>query len=218
MKQETQPIKTKAQIIELYDLIHSEFRGSEYALFDILSLDNNFNIYQLRNETGLISNLFLTHERFTDISLKQKDVICLFSIVTTEKYRQKGYAKTLITQAVNAYVKSHKLKNPLIALHLDPLDRAMNVNYALYYKFGFEKASLSKYGPSSFRMRLDEIDQLQNVRDAMRDLESSKEEGDKFCMFVEYENFMKCRNVDMSFMCEEGEELRRKLLSLSIKD
>lgn len=212
MLKESQPIKLIDQIHSFQKEIQSEFRNKSEPYFSTFQNVNNQNIYQLRTKTDLVSTLYLVHEIFADEQNKKRDVICLYTVVTTAPYRNLGHASSLIKRSVHDFVALKKIKNPIIALHLDPKDAMMNFNYALYYKIGFETGSVCVNGPTSFKTKLDSIYKFKNVREAAKDVANTNSKGGYFAMFVEYENFMKMRKVNMEELIKEGEVLRKELI------
>lgn len=212
MPVETQPIKLIVHADEFVTKINKEFNNYEHDYTKVLEGINIHDIFQLRTRRELVSSLNIAHEVFSDEENRKRHVVVIYSVVTTKKFRGLGYAPKLINDAVRKYVADKRLKNPIVALHLNPNDAMMNVNYALYYKLGFDKGTLCRSGPTSFKTRLAEIKDMKDVRNAMQSVESSREPGHFFAMFVDYGNFMKVRNVDMKCLIDEGEVLRKKLL------
>lgn len=200
----TQPIKMLAQTKDLIT-ISKEF-NTQRPLHD--HMNQSFDIYQLRTRTSLVSSLYLDEATFHKKG-KKCTYIIFYSIYTNPEFRQQGYAYKLINDAVEHYTKSKNITKYKLALHLNPNDAMMNINYAFYYSIGFDRGKVCENGPTSYQFFLDEVERMDDARKAVK---SAKNE--KYGLFAMFCDKIGKRGIsDFGALMSEGEVLRNYLNS-----
>lgn len=227
---EVQALKLYEQIECIIKSLDDEFNtaGSDPEMrFTFLQ---GCSIFNLKEGTELVANAFLFKKIYYTIKkdsgkmvvkesdLKKQNCIEIYSLLVTEKYRGKGIVGPFLSTIINRMAKRFKLdKETLIGLHLNPDDRMMYFSFALYIKYGFEKASICRRGPSDFQFLLEKISTLRHPIEVARSTINKEEinaQENLFAMYTKIKNFRRSNSkVDMKELTNLGRRLKEALLS-----
>lgn len=211
MPNETQPIKHSLLYPEPIRMYH-EFTRSDVSNEDIFEASYNDYICQFRTREELISSVYIYHVVFSGENNTKRDAIALLDIYTADKYRRKGFATDMVKRAVDEFVKTKGLENPLIIAYTKPELVTFTSGYVFFHKLGFRKCGLSNDGVVSYFTKLTQIEHLKEAHDLMNSLDSITEEYDSVVFFVDYDKFAKSEDVDVESLIEEGNLFKEKFL------
>ncbi|TBU15080.1 putative acetyl-transferase [Hamiltosporidium tvaerminnensis] len=179
-----------------------------------------FNVFQYRNNKELIASLFINLDTY--YGMKNKNIIScpimeIYSVFVDEKYRGKKIGPKLILESVKFLKNMYKLNDDtLVALHLNPKDKMMNVSYSIYIKMGFDKSSFVTNGPNFFQYKLEEIPNLIDPVVLVNNPSFSKYKGWFFAMYCPINNIhMPDSKTETGLLSEYGSKLRKILLDSS---
>jgi hypothetical protein len=148
------------------------------------------------------------------VKIIERDVIEIYCLYVSEKYRMKGYGTKLLKESIE-YLKGYYNLNDdtILGLHLDPKDKMMSCSYGIYVKLGFNKACISKVGPPVLKKRVEKFDHLMCPEELVCKIKDVKEKGHFFAMFCKIDEFAKSKKtVDTKKLMEDGERLKEHLL------
>lgn len=86
------------------------------------------------------------------------DVLELYSIYVSPKHRKMGFAKSLILDSIKRMIDHYELITPILALHLNPRDKMMNVSFSFYVNLGFHHVAFVNGGPEDLKYNLNNVD------------------------------------------------------------
>jgi GNAT superfamily N-acetyltransferase len=92
------------------------------------------------------------------------NVIEIYNTYVSPKHRGKKLSMLLVKQALEHVLERKKMDkwNTLLALHISPYDKKMEVAYTLYRTAGFMKAALTKKGPYEYIFQGEKIRDLES--------------------------------------------------------
>lgn len=126
---------------------------------------NNSNIFMYLNKSTLAAYIQIENNKcFNQKEKREIPYLNVYCVTVTDDYRGLGLSTKLFVEAIDYMTKRYSLpKETMIALHLSPNDMMMPVAANIYYKLGFIKGVISKYGPSEYSYKIEDL--LKNAKD-----------------------------------------------------
>jgi Putative acetyl-transferase len=181
----------------------------------------------LSKEGELMANVFMRLSQHTCTEMKEEsiilhtqDVIEIYAMCVSPKYKGKNLSMALLKEALGHMLGEEKIEmqNTFLALYICPQEKEMEATYALYRGAGFTKAALTTGG-------LHEYIESQREKKLM-DLESPEEivakyepggkqsDGPYMVMFTEMCTFMQ---IQKSGPCTKSEDEKHRKTAKKIR-
>lgn len=186
-----QSLKSSIQIQSYYQEVSSYFSFSPQDHLDEL---NDSNIFMILDKDTLIAYAQINIRTCYSQSLKKEYFyLNAYCVTVTDKYRNQGYSSKIFQYAIEYLTKRHKLdEDTILALHLSPNDPSMPLAALIYYKLGFRNGIFTKYGPSDYIYKIDDL--MEKSRDLFYFSENPhkcNEEGYYFLLYCKLKDFNK---------------------------